>query len=98
MTPEKFYYRGTVVELIPTATETPTKYMLCTCHDEGYAFQVFCISGYYAGSTAGYIKTEPRAAEKQLIAVSESYLLAYLPKLILFREGSVKILEKNSTN
>ncbi len=43
--------------------------------EEGFSFQVICISGYDAGSLSGYFKEEQKAIEDNKINVSKTHFI-----------------------
>lgn len=70
--------------------ELEQEYMLCVHYETGYIFQIICISGYYAGNLAGYIKDENIEGHN---AVSEAHLIKELKRNISFKEDSLQIIE-----
>ena len=57
----KILYRGTTFEFTNTDESGVTqldRYMLVESYEEGFVFQIVCLSGYNAGSINGYIRED----------------------------------------
>jgi hypothetical protein len=70
------HYKGTLV--IVRATRASERrlleYMLVESDEEGYPFQLVCISGYYAGEVIGFVAEDPVAIHQLKDAVTRSHL------------------------
>lgn len=72
---KKKYFRGTFIKLTyKYEFEETNEFILAECHESGYLFQIICVSGYHAGTIAGYIK-EGSLAEKSIAALTHKELI-----------------------
>ena len=69
----KIFYRGTIFTISYFwDREERDSFVLAECHDDGFIFQIICISGYNSGTIMGYIKigifrTERGITYKELV-------------------------------
>lgn len=90
---EDYLFRGTTFKLFNPVAYIPKveKFILAECHEEGFVFQVICISDYNAGTIAGYFKEELPALKKKDKAVSKPHFINELKRN--FGEIDIKTLE-----
>ena len=69
----KIFYRGTIFTISYFFFfEERDSFVLAECQDDGFIFQIICISGYNSGTIMGYIKrgilrTERGITYKELV-------------------------------
>lgn len=68
--------------------------MLVECIDKDYVFQIVCISGYHAGNIYGYVKTDNKAASRNVRGVSKGHLTKEIKRNFLFVKDSLKIIDE----
>jgi hypothetical protein len=94
---ENYIYAGKIFKLINeldiTKEKKAQKYMLVQCHDEGFVFQIICISGYNIGLINGYIKEDPIAKSKNVKGVTREHLISEIVRNFVYEKDSLEILD-----
>ena len=93
----KIFYRGTIftISYFWDRKERDT-FVLAECQDDGFIFQIICISGYNSGTIMGYIKrgifrTERGITYKELVeGIKENILNPDLNSLKVENEYKIK--------
>lgn len=75
------YFKGTIIELINPLSHSSDieKYMLIENREAGYVFQLVCISGYYAGTSFGMVKEDPKL-NQEYDGVSKQHLITEIER------------------
>lgn len=79
---KQLFFMGAIVEFYNSIAYHPDteKFILAECQEEGYVFQIICISGYNSGSISGYVKTDHISKVKNKKAISYKHLIQELKR------------------
>lgn len=74
---DKCFYRGTVLEFFNPVSYNPGKeeFILADCNENGYLFQIICITGYMSGTICGFIKADSKLELEKEVAISYEHLI-----------------------
>ena len=93
----KYLLSGTIFKLqskLDTSTQPKAEeYMLVEVHEQGYVFQIVCISGYHAGSLYGLFEDEQQAIEDRVRGVSDQHFLKEIHRNFFVVEGSLELVQ-----